>query len=462
MKTGQWLSAPLILGVVATSLGCSSGEGPGGGSGGGAIATGSGGTTLSGDGDGDGDGITLGDGDIDLGGGATTGAGGGAAGNFDGGLVNLTPEQLAELTDGECAGLSEQAVQIPPVLQLVVDISDSMAGEAPGNEPATKWDVTQTALLTALDGLGDNVFVGLQFFPTSDSTGFGGPGAMPGGGVTPQPQQAGGSCVDVTGRVDIDAMGALGSPHRTALTTAIQGTDTYLGTPTRDAYVFSLEDSLKPFAVGGRKFMILITDGAPTSDLGCDGLISNIPIDHPIIRGIIDDVAAAHAEGIDTFVIGSPGSEDGAPPGQGGQGMAGEDMRPWMSEAAEVGGTSIAGCSHTGPNYCHFDMTQSADFSTALVSTLNQITMQVEANCDFAMPEDPVGMIDPDLTNVMITWSDGTTVLAVRDDMGECTDGWIWGPDGAIQLCSNTCAAYKGDSGGAQVTVSLGCEPPVR
>jgi hypothetical protein len=103
--------------------------------------------------------------------------------------------------------------------------------------------------------------------------------------------------------------------------------------------------------------MLLITDGAPTMRETCiaplDG-VKDMPTDV-----IIEDIAAAFDEGILTFLIGSPGSEQSSQSDT-------ADMRPWLSRAAKAGGTAAEGCDSEGPNFCHMDMTVQPDFAVAL------------------------------------------------------------------------------------------------
>ena len=86
---------------------------------------------------------------------------------------------------------------------------------------------------------------------------------------------------------------------------------------------------------------------------------------------LIPEAASALARGMKTFVIGSPGSED---------------ARRSLSQMAEAGGTATEGCSHTGsPFYCHFDMTEEADFAVALRDALASIS-GLALSCAYDIP----------------------------------------------------------------------------
>ena len=361
-----------------------------------------------------------------------------------GGVVPLTAEQVESIKTGECAGVTAVAEPIQPVIQLVVDVSRSMGDPAPGETTVSRWDLARPALLEALDALPDGVAVGLQLFPTSNPSqgGPGGPGGPGGDGdVEAEPAE----CVGGSGRIPIAALGAVGSVQRSALADAMNETALYIGTPTHDAYHNALEEGLKLYEEPGDKFMLLMTDGVPTQLIGCVGAGTD-PVE---TQPVVDEVTAAAAEGIGTFVIGSPGSED-TPAG---------DMRPFLSELATVGGTGAAGCANAGPAFCHFDMTQAPDFSQALADGLAKIAVQVASTCAFAAPKGDG--IDLATTSVIVERGDGSALRVLNDADAECGEGWMWNAAGEIELCPITCEALKADPGG-QVSVSLGCVDLIR
>jgi hypothetical protein len=249
----------------------------------------------------------------------------------------------------------------------------------------------------------------------------------------------------------IDYLGPATSAQRTSTATSVAGVPLILGTPTHDGYRFALDESLAVTTIMGQKSMLLITDGAPTQELGCGPLLQAGSPTQPII----DDIAAAHADGIRTYVIGAPGSEE--------NGQTGEDLRGWLSDAAVAGGTAAEGCTGMEPSFCHFDMTQAPDFATALAEGLAEISENVADLCTFEMPEPPEGMTSNDinLTSVILKWGDGSAELVQRDDdVAGCTEGWIVNAEGQIALCDATCARVEVDRD-AEATVSMGCDPAV-
>jgi len=395
------------------------------------------GTMLACSSDGDDDGGTTASADIDL----TSGDGAASGGNSStsgldeakdgGGLIELTSEQVDTILGEECSGVSVEVENVPAVLQLVVDISASMNDPAPGGG-GTKWDVTRLARLDAMDLIPGSVAVGLQTYPNLDApiSTEGNPQSNPG-------------CVSESGRVPIAPLGGPSSDQRNALAAKISDVQLLMGTPTHDAYTFARQ-SLDSYEGAGSRFMLLITDGAPTQTQGCGPLYGDQAVDtNPIIATITE----AAMDGVRTFAIGSPGSEGG---------RAG-DMREWLSHAALIGGTALPGCSLRGPDFCHFDMSEADNFSVALAEGLGAITKEVANSCTFEIPTTSADgeTIAKDATSVLVEWGDGSSSLALRDSSGSCTEGWVW-EDDSIVLCDQTCIAVQADPL-ARVSVSLEC-----
>jgi len=377
-----------------------------------------------------------GDGDGDM----TTGS---SISNSDGGRVDLTPDQIEAIEDAACTGWVAEGETLPAVLQLVVDTSRSMTEGAPGSN-RSKWDVTRDALVQAVADLPPAVSVGLMFYPNSRD--------LLRGEESPSDISA---CIDVNGRLPIEVLGGDGSAQRDALESSIMSVNPDGYTPTHDAYRYALNEALIPYETSASKFMLLITDGAPTVDTDCvatgesqnGGMVANAQT-----QPIVDEIARANSEhDIRTFLIGSPGSEESAD-GNG-------DMRPWLSEAAVRGGTASEGCQEDGPDFCHMDMTQETDFAAALTAGLASVVGQIVNACDFAIPEPPdgEGAINPNETNLIITWGDGESSLILPDGKGDCKDGWQWdAAAGIVSLCGETCDEVKLDSK-ASVQLSFGC-----
>jgi hypothetical protein len=359
------------------------------------------------------------------------GSSGAAIGDQNGGTRVLTPDQLTQIRGAACAGWSTEGEQLPAILELVVDVSGSMEDPAPGGR-GSKWQVTQGALRNAISGLAASTGVGVLYYPN-------------GGTPASNSAQDINRCVNTGALVPTDLLGAANAPHRQAVLNSLNQARTGNYTPTHDAFHYALEQGLKPFQTSAPRFMLLITDGAPTMSFGCirpsQGVV-DMPTD-PIIA----EIAGAKALGIKTFIIGSPGSQMSS--------ESSTDMRPWLSRAATTGGTASAGCKDSGPNFCHMDMTQAPDFASALAAGLSSVTTQI-ASCVYSVPTPPPGKtIDPGAINLIIHAQAGDT-LVLPDGQGTCSEGWSFDADGNVVLCPDTCNKVKADTS-ARVELLFGC-----
>jgi hypothetical protein len=192
------------------------------------------------------------------------------------------------------------------------------------------------------------------------------------------------------------------------------------GTPTHSAYDFGLEQ-LRLSDIEGNKLMLLITDGIPTFSIGCGGN-GQARVD---ASDLIADVTNATSDDIRTFVIGSPGSEA---------------ARDELSRMALGGLTSPDGCTHDGPEFCHFDMTQEEDFAAALNEALREITARALA-CDYEIPPAPFGLdLKLDAISVSLEAGDGTVLPLSRAAGNGCAGDWQVSEDGqTINICPDAC-----------------------
>lgn len=367
------------------------------------------------------------------------------SGSHDGGSVALTSDQVSSITGAACTGWSAEGENLPAAIMLVIDTSGSMDDPAPGSKDS-KWVVTRDALTSAIANFPASVSLGALYYPNEDT----------GNSATARDVSA---CVNTKTMVPMAVLGAAGSMQRTAIDASLQAIKPQSYTPTHDAYKYALDNGLETYMTSANKFMLLITDGAPTMSLGCINQVATTTggrrggggatvMDAPT-QPIIDEVTSADAMGVKTFVIGSPGSEMSS--------QGGMDMRPWLSAAARAGGTATPGCMDMGPNFCHLDMTQAPDFSAALNAGLASIAGQVVDSCTFTIPAPPTGQtINPDQTNLIVTAGDGTSKLILPDNTGDCTEGWQFMGTDKIVLCPQSCSEIKGDTG-AHVQLVFGC-----
>jgi hypothetical protein len=406
----------VALSMAFLALACGDKEGDDGGGAGGSSNNGNGATA----------------GTLNLNTGGSAGGGLGASGTTgspmqDGGVVDLTDDQVNDLNGASCAGWSAEPETQPAVLQLVVDTSLSM-DEPPGggrrrnNEP-TKWDITRDALQEVLGTLPEELAVGLFFYPNMETN----------GSDEPRPVA---ECVNLDEGI---AVAPLTDEHRENLIESFDDTEPNGWTPTHGAYEHALETSLLPSDLPGNKYLLLITDGIPTLTHDCEGDTNQGGAEPVDTDPIVEAIADARRAGVRTFLIGSPGSEDG---------------RQWMSLAAIQGATARAGCQVDGAPYCHMDMTTAPDFGAALRAGLNQVTGEIA--CTYDIPAPPSGQtIDPNLVNLIVTTSSGTSQLVLPDSNGDCTEGWQLSGNQVV-LCDGTCSRVQAD--GAALQLLFGCE----
>lgn len=319
----------------------------------------------------------------------------------------------------ECVGNSAEPEANPAIIQILLDTSSSMQWSAVGSR-LTKLEDTRVALQAVLDTLPPTTAIGFSTYPNVSGRGN--------------------SCYDGDEGVLLELLGADDSEHREDLRRALDDAEPNGGTPTHMAYLRALE-LVEAANLPGQRYVLIITDGTPTYGLACSGTgQSAVPT-----PGLVLEAAKAYQEkGIRTFVVGSPGSEDALEP---------------LSQLATSGGTARDGCSDLGPEYCHFDMTQSENFQEDLRRALVAIVGQA-LSCEYEVPEPPDGQfLDPDLVNVLFTDGDGRRHPLGKNAAGEgCDEGWYYSEDGTqVVLCDETCDLVRADTK-ARLDVVFGCE----
>jgi hypothetical protein len=374
---------------------------------------------------------------------------GGSGGSADttpktGGVVALTADQVTAINNNACDGWSVEPETEPAVIELVIDTSLSMnevpgmattqpAGRGMGQPPGggmpatgapTKWESTRDALKSVISTLPDTIAVGLFFFPNMANQASSTPSALD-------------QCVNTKAGT---APSLLTDTQRASLIAALDATSPNGWTPTHGAYQHALESELLPTTLSGDKYILLITDGEPTLRLDCTsqgnvGAAGPNPVE---TQPIIDNIASALQDGVRTYLIGSPGSEDG---------------RTWMSQAAIEGGTAAAGCKVMGPPYCHLDMTTATDFGAALEAGLTKVTGSIA--CTYTIPDPGQGqVIDDNLINLVVTTPSGTQ-LVLPDDDADCTEGWRISGNQVV-LCDGTCSRVQTE--GDSIQLLFGCQ----
>jgi hypothetical protein len=362
------------------------------------------------------------------------GASAGTGGTSDSGLRIVDAAIDANL----CGDQEIPAISDPPNLYFIVDRSGSMLELLPGSAKS-KYENARIAISVMLRAVGHRVKYGAAVFPA-----FSNPDGCA-TGMEVFPTEAGDppyyATEGLNGPVLKDLLDRLGRYAPSG------GTPTAATLEDRQATVFALS--------GKRTYVVLMTDGAPNCNVGlscaADQCIPNI--EHQAIgttaceapvnccdakqvgeAGIgycvdDDDTAAAVADyekaGIDTYVVGMPGSEQ---------------YSALLGRLAIAGNTARAG---TTPYYAVSDTSE-------LTDALKAIGAHVAITCNLPLAA------QPDNAGFVNVYFDGQTVPF------DATDGWQWVEgENSIQFEGAACSTLS--SGNVlNVQVLSGCKTVVR
>jgi hypothetical protein len=191
----------------------------------------------------------------------------------------------------------------------------------------------------------------------------------------------------------------------------------------------------------GERFVLLVTDGAPTTYANLPGF-GPANVECLTLDDILAETAGA-ATGdppVKTFVIGSPGTEG---------------VTDFLSQMAVNGQTSPSGCNPAAGD-CHFQI-GSANYQADLQEALEAIAGTI-SECVFSLPEGED--VDPSKVNVIIETANGP--VEVYRDVTH-VDGWDYtdATQTKIQLFGPPCELYQA-SAGNRVVIVLGCETVVK
>jgi hypothetical protein len=321
--------------------------------------------------------------------------------------------------DGSICGCTDVPLVSPaPTLYFVLDRSGSMSD-------SNKWQTVRAVVAQVITSIGPRANFAAAVFPASSSSDSCAPG------------------VEVMAPRSGDRPAGTPGISTNALLTATS-VPAYGGTPTA-ATLAALKGRLTNLAGASRVYVILATDGGPNCDtaITCDvsTCIANIESASGCAPGVAPNccdpslygpgdcldgnaavaaVTALHAAGIDTYVVGVPGSGP---------------YSNVLDELASAGNTARA----TSPYYYRVD---SAD-QGAFLATISEIAAKIIASCTLPLSAPPA---DPTQVNVFVD---------EKPVPKDPTNGWTL--DGAtITLQGTTCDNVL--SGNAlDVRVIVGC-----
>jgi hypothetical protein len=316
------------------------------------------------------------------GGGPQSGAGGVHSTPHDAGTGVVVDTGMGET----CGAFNFKPTPKTAVLMLVLDRSGSMDNSL-GNA-GTKWTVVTGAVGPAISATQNAIQWGMKTFPVGTQ-----------------------DCAVATG-IDVPA-----APMNAATMSAqiAQTTPAGKGTPTGDG-VLAAFNYLRGLTTTDPKYILLATDGDPT----CPG---------DGITYALQQITAAHAAGISTFVIGVG---------------TGHDSSTNLDAMAIAGGQARPVTNPLDTKYFP------ADSPDELAMTLKAITGQI-ASCVFSLGQRP-----PDTQFVNVTL--GATEIPY-DVAG--INGWQFAPGdtSTITVVGNWCDQIQ--SSPEPVGIVFGCKPPI-
>jgi hypothetical protein len=328
------------------------------------------------------------------------------------------------LGDAGCATATVQAQKRPAYLLFVQDGSSSM-------NQSHKWAAVVPALTSMFDGMQQaadpSIAAGLILFPAS-------------GGPYPGPNDVPLGYVDSAKASALDARLGAGLGSSTPTYSAIQG-----GYQELEAFQASA-----PLLPGGKKILILITDGVPSATDPCFAGLGANYTNNPCMNLAGQEASEGSPKGpIQTFVIGVGPFPSSNP----------IDFDPiFLGNLALAGAAPPAGCNpieNADPSdlcYLEIDPTKAssaADLQAQISAALDVIRGEV-ASCTYIIQDSGVGQVDPTQVNVVI---DGQTILQDK------ADGWTYDDPAnpkEIALHGASCTQATGNAT-AQVSIVLGC-----
>jgi len=401
---------------------------------------------------------------------ATSGGGSGGSGNASGGSSNASGGSNASgdsggsggtsgevsLADacpehadlGTCGKGAKSAKPKPVNMLIVLDKSGSMNKEAQGVQ---RWAAMKDALGLALNEVAENINFGLELYPTPQ---------LESDVISATACGEAGNCCEMPDHVDMSVPVLSGTNAVDLIVDKLDNTEPGGGTPTARA----LERALEYFTQGdgasleGDKFVLLATDGGPNcnADLQCGADLCTYNLEGDDCSdfagsnccelstqqegagdacvdsfNVVDRISDLKDAGVDTFVVGIPGTEAYA---------------DFLDEFAEAGGRAVSGADS---KYYRVD-----DVAN-LTDVFREITIQLVTSCELEIPESsstlpPKVVVDCDIVPRFENGAGGAS---------EQTTNWEWEPgNNSITLVGDACDHVK--EGVDRIDVVVDCDIP--
>jgi hypothetical protein len=310
---------------------------------------------------------------------------------------------------------------------LVIDKSGSMS-DTPQDFDSDKWSAMKKSVAAALTPMAKQIRLGLELYPIAGCD-------LPSGGGVDVEVQAGDKALPLATKALADAEPSGGTPTAAALARALEYFTTGAGKN-----------------LDGGKYVLLATDGGPNCNdtLSCDADACTVNLDGQCPMSVsnccdekvagsgaqsgclddsetLDRIRALHDAGVDTFVVGIPGSEAYADA---------------LDAFAKAGGRPNQSGSRS-----YFQVSASGGAETGLTTVLETIASGLIKSCRLQLGSTPPAL---DQLNVEI---DGVAVPQ------QGADGWALDTTTTpptIELKGETCKHVEND-GAQSVSVTFGC-----
>jgi len=403
---------------------------------------------------------------------ASADAGGGQdVGPTDGaGPGQLSDAVMGSDAFGSCATGMFAAKGLPAAMLFVLDASGTMAS---GN----KYANAQQAIVAAMDETAfDSMDLGLLLYPQVATTPAMCPllsalGVQVNCSVSGLPQVP----LALAGTAQSSSSSGVRHDIYAALVASTPTAGPGNGNPSYDALTNAIS-TLQGFnlPMPSRRMLFYITDGGasctsqdtPQRPNYTDG--NGCP-DWEDPDNIVTLLKTAHADAstpVNSLIVGVQGADTTAAPG--------DPTNPPYSVRRALSAYALAGSPETVPTGCdgsytqsgtdpavpcHFDLSTTPSFTTALTTAIDQIRSKL-LGCTFALPSTDAGTIDPNKVNVDYSVGGMTVDLKKRASASDtCLTGsgcWDYTSGGQVELIGAACTAVESSSS-ATVDIVVGC-----